>query len=53
MQLSVNPNLAPKDQYRIGRAVRELRKEGVLILGSGVTVHNLGLDHIRSNSMIG
>lgn len=43
VQLSVNPNLSAKDQFLIGRAIRELQHEGVLIIGSGVTVHNLSL----------
>ncbi|MFW5433551.1 dioxygenase [Paenibacillus apiarius] len=43
VQLSVNPNLHPRDQYLIGQAIRELQYEGVMIIGSGVTVHNLSL----------
>lgn len=39
--LSVNPSLPPAEQYRIGRALASLRAEGVLVIGSGGTVHNL------------
>lgn len=41
VQISVNPFLNPEKQYRIGEALRELGKEDILIIGSGVTVHNL------------
>ncbi|WP_438448772.1 DODA-type extradiol aromatic ring-opening family dioxygenase [Gorillibacterium sp. sgz5001074] len=41
VQLSVNPHLAPEEQYRIGEALRELGQEDILVMGSGVTVHNL------------
>ncbi len=39
--LSINPRLAPEEQYRIGKALRGLRENGVLLIGSGGTVHNL------------
>lgn len=39
--LSVNPALPPAEQYRIGQALGKLRRQNVLILGSGGTVHNL------------
>ncbi|MCP1312181.1 DODA-type extradiol aromatic ring-opening family dioxygenase [Paenibacillus tyrfis] len=41
VQVSVNPYLAPDQQYRIGEAIRGLGQEGILVIGSGVTVHNL------------
>ncbi|AFH59934.1 DODA-type extradiol aromatic ring-opening family dioxygenase [Paenibacillus caseinilyticus] len=41
VQVSVNPYLAPKDQFRIGEALRGLNREEILVIGSGVTVHNL------------
>lgn len=41
VQVSVNPYLAPERQYRIGEAIRGLGRQGILVIGSGVTVHNL------------
>ncbi|MCF6093775.1 dioxygenase [Microaerobacter geothermalis] len=42
VQISVNPTLSPKEQYKIGEAIADLRDQNVLIIGSGATVHNLG-----------
>ena len=39
--MSVDPALRPERQFQIGRALAPLRQEGVLIIGSGATVHNL------------
>ncbi|MGG2092579.1 class III extradiol ring-cleavage dioxygenase [Bacillus sp. S13(2024)] len=41
VQISVNPFLPAKEQYEIGKAIQELGKEDILVIGSGVTVHNL------------
>jgi 4,5-DOPA dioxygenase extradiol len=41
VQVSVNPYLPPSEQFRIGEALRGLDAEDILIIGSGVTVHNL------------
>lgn len=41
VQVSVNPYLAPAEQYRIGEALRGLGEQDILVIGSGVTVHNL------------
>ncbi|MED4602614.1 class III extradiol ring-cleavage dioxygenase [Paenibacillus validus] len=41
VQVSVNPYTAPREQYRIGEALRGLGDEDILVIGSGVTVHNL------------
>lgn len=41
VQISVNPFLEPKKQLEIGKALRELTERDILIVGSGVTVHNL------------
>jgi 4,5-DOPA dioxygenase extradiol len=40
VSLSVNSDLTPAEQYRIGQALAPFRQEGVLIIGSGGTVHN-------------
>lgn len=41
VQLSVNPYLSNEEQYKIGKSLESLKEEGVLIIGSGGTVHNL------------
>lgn len=41
VQVSVNPYLPPSEQFRIGEALRGLDAEDILVIGSGVTVHNL------------
>ncbi|WP_426449792.1 DODA-type extradiol aromatic ring-opening family dioxygenase [Paenibacillus sp. S-38] len=38
--LSVHPRLVPEEPYRIGRALHSLRDKGILVIGSGGTVHN-------------
>ncbi|RAV19369.1 dioxygenase [Paenibacillus contaminans] len=39
--LSVNRYLTNEQQYQVGKALSELRKQDILIIGSGGTVHNL------------
>ncbi|OIK11335.1 dioxygenase [Bacillus sp. MUM 116] len=39
--MSVNPNLTPEEQYKIGQSLAALREKDILIIGSGGTVHNL------------
>lgn len=41
VQVSVNPNLTMEKQYEIGKALRGLAEDDILVLGSGSTVHNL------------
>jgi 4,5-DOPA dioxygenase extradiol len=43
LQLSMDIRLGPQDHYRIGQALKPLRDQGVLIIGSGDIVHNLRL----------
>ncbi|MEH6945219.1 DODA-type extradiol aromatic ring-opening family dioxygenase [Bacillus sp. JJ722] len=39
--MSVNPNLSPEEQYKIGKSLSSLRQKDVMIIASGGTVHNL------------
>lgn len=43
IQISVNASLSIKEQLNIGEALKSLGEEDILIIGSGVTVHNLRL----------
>lgn len=41
VQLSLNDSLDPEQQLRNGRALQSLRDQGVLIIGSGMSFHNM------------
>jgi 4,5-DOPA dioxygenase extradiol len=43
IQLSMDVRLSPRGHYQVGKALAQLREEGVLILGTGNIVHNLRL----------
>lgn len=44
--LSVQPEDGPRHHFELGRRLRPLAAEGVLVLGSGAATHNLG-DYFR------
>ncbi|EIN07687.1 Extradiol ring-cleavage dioxygenase class III enzyme subunit B [Punctularia strigosozonata HHB-11173 SS5] len=41
VQVSIDSTLSPEKNWAVGKAVRQLREEGVLVLSGGLTVHNL------------
>ena len=43
IQMSLDRNKGPQYHYQLAQELSELRKKGVLIIGSGNMVHNLGL----------
>ncbi|MEO6130243.1 MAG: 4,5-DOPA dioxygenase extradiol [Saprospiraceae bacterium] len=43
IQMSIDYSQAPQYQYELSRELAALREKGVLIIGSGNMVHNLGL----------
>lgn len=42
VQMSLDVRMSPAQHYDLGRELRSLRDKGVLIIGSGNMVHNLG-----------
>ena len=42
-QISIDADASPEKHYKIGKELRALREQGVLIFGSGNIVHNLRL----------
>jgi len=43
VQLSVNADAEPEELFQIGKSLKPLRDEGVMIFASGDIVHNLGM----------
>lgn len=43
IQLSIDTQATPEQYFSLGRALRPLRDEGILLMGSGNIVHNLRL----------
>lgn len=41
LQISIDADASPEEHYKIGMELRALRKQGVLIFGTGNVVHNL------------
>jgi len=41
VQASLDGSLSPKGNWALGKAITSLRKEGILILSGGFTIHNL------------
>lgn len=42
LQLSIDVNKSPHEHFEFAKALMSLRKKGILIIGSGNMVHNLG-----------
>ena len=41
VQLSIDSGASPREHFELGKKLRPLREEGILILGAGNVVHNL------------
>ncbi|KAF4509006.1 hypothetical protein G6O67_005320 [Ophiocordyceps sinensis] len=46
VQVSLFKSESPRDHYALGRAVARLRQDGIVIIGAGMTVHNLRDMHV-------
>ncbi|KJZ74877.1 hypothetical protein HIM_05786 [Hirsutella minnesotensis 3608] len=49
VQVSLFKSEDPRSHYALGRALSHLRQEGVVMIGAGMSVHNLGDLHLMSN----
>lgn len=43
LQLSMSKQFSPQQHYELGKNLAWLRRNGVLVMGSGNIVHNLGI----------
>ncbi len=43
LQLSIDVNMSFADHYALAQELKQLRKRGILVIGSGNMVHNLGM----------
>jgi 4,5-DOPA dioxygenase extradiol len=50
--LSIDPFATPQQWFAIGKTLRDFKKENVLIIGSGVTVHNLRMIDWNDNPKV-
>jgi len=50
VQLSIDANKSPKEHFDLAKDLSPLRDKGVLIVGSGNIVHNLGLIEFKGDS---
>ncbi|KAK1234473.1 hypothetical protein PQX77_002327 [Marasmius sp. AFHP31] len=41
VQASIDASMSPEGNWKIGKAVAQLRKEGILVLSGGLPIHNL------------
>lgn len=42
VQASIDGSMSPEKNWALGKAVAQLREEGILVLSGGLTAHNLG-----------
>lgn len=52
LQISLRQGLDPQAHLALGRALAPLREEGVLLVGSGMSFHNMRAFHYSDNSPI-
>lgn len=52
VQVSLKADLNPASHIRLGRALKELRTEGVLIIGSGLSFHNMNAFFARDPGVL-
>jgi 4,5-DOPA dioxygenase extradiol len=53
IQMSLDVNLSPQGHYDVAKQLGGLRRKGILIIGSGNMIHNLGLVHWQKLNDIG